>query len=140
MDTKAEKAEGGLAKNVARNAEGGGDDEVAEGVGQKVAEKNSPRALTDDIGGENERAFAKRKDKSTNDAGGSCPTEGGENDDDKEEGGVGRESGGKGGAESEKKVQAGDGHEEFGEAHGQSVGPTPEIACEATDGQTEKAG
>ncbi len=82
MDAKAEKAEGGLAKNVARNAEGGGDDEVAEGVGQKVAEKNSPRALTNDIGGENERAFAKRKDKSTNDAGGPCPTESGENDDD----------------------------------------------------------
>ena len=88
MDAKAEKAESGFAENVARNAEGGGDDEVAEGVGQKVAEKNSPRALTDDIGGENERAFAKGKDKSTNDPGGPCPTEGGENDDDEEESGV----------------------------------------------------
>ena len=140
MDAKAEKAEGGFAENVARNAEGGGDDEVAEGVGQKVAEKNSPRTLTDDIGSENKRAFAKGKDKSTNDPGGSCPTEGGENDDDEEESGVGRKPGGEGGAESEKKVEAGDGHKEFCEAHGQSVGPTPEVACEATDGQTEKAG
>ena len=39
MDAKAEKAEGGFAENVARNAEGGGDDEVAEGVGQKMAER-----------------------------------------------------------------------------------------------------
>jgi hypothetical protein len=140
LDTKAEKAEGGFAENVARNAEGGGDDEVAEGVGQKVTEKNSPRALTDDIGGENERAFAKRKDKSTNDAGGPCPTEGGENDDDEEESGVGREAGREGGAESEKKVEAGNGHKKFCEAHGQSVGPTPEVASEAPDGQTEETG
>jgi hypothetical protein len=140
LDAKTEKAEGGLAKNVARNAEGGGDDEVAEGVGQKVAEKNSPRALTDDIGGENERAFAKGKDKSTNDAGGPCPTESGENDDDEEECSVGREPGGEGGAESQKKVQAGNGHEEFCEAHGQSVGPTPEVASEPPDGQTEETG
>ncbi len=140
MDAKAEKAEGGFAENVARNAEGGGDDEVAEGVGQKMAEKNSPRALTDDIGGENKRAFAKGKDKSTNDAGGPCPTESGENDDDEKECGVRREPGGEGGAESEKKVEAGNGHEEFCEAHGQSIGPTPEVPSEAPDGQAEETG
>ena len=140
MDAKAEKAEGGFAENVARNAEGGGDYEVAEGVGQKVAEKNSPRALTDDIGGENERAFAKGKDKSTNDAGGSCPTESGKNDDNQKECGIRREPGGEGGAESQKKVEAGNGHEEFCEAHGQSVGPTPEVASESADGQAEETG
>jgi hypothetical protein len=140
LDAKAEKAEGGFAENVARNAEGGGDDEVAEGVGQKVTKKNSPRSLTDDIGGENERAFSKGEDKSTNDAGGPCPTESGENDDDEEECSVGGEPGGEGGAESEKKVEAGNGHEEFCEAHGQSIGPTSEVACEATDGQTEETG
>ena len=105
-----------------------------------MAEENRPRALADDIGGQDEGTFPQGQDQTPNHAGRAGPAEGRENHDNHQEGGVRGKSGGEGGPKGEEKVESRDGHEEFRQAHGEGVSPPPQIASQTTDGQAEDAG
>jgi hypothetical protein len=59
LNSQAEEAEGGFAQDVARDAESGSDDEVAEGVRKKMSKENGPRPLAQNVRGEDEGTFPK---------------------------------------------------------------------------------